>query len=117
MKLSEIRDCLDAIQLTEFICENIEIEAAGATDLTDDILAAISKGCVLLTGTLTIEMIQTSKMVGVSAIVYVRGKQPDKEAISLAKSYNIPLLSSPHSMFVSCGRLYMEGLRGLDGSW
>ena len=36
--------------------------------------------------------------------------------IELAKEEKIPLLVSPHSMFVSCGRLYNNGITGVNGN-
>jgi serine kinase of HPr protein (carbohydrate metabolism regulator) len=53
----------------------------------------------------------------IGAVVFVRGKKPDEDVLDLARSYNIPVLSTNRSLFVSCGRLYMNGLRGLDGYW
>jgi len=51
----------------------------------------------------------------VSAVAFVRGKIPAQEVIDLAKAQNLPLISSPFSMFVSCGRLYASSLSGLGG--
>jgi hypothetical protein len=50
-------------------------------------------------------------------LVFVRGKKPPETLIDIAKSYNLPVLLTDYSLFVACGRLYMNGLRGLDGSW
>jgi len=54
---------------------------------------------------------------GVSLVVFVRGKRPDEPVIDLARRYNMPVLLTRYSLFVASGRLYMNGLRGLDGSW
>jgi hypothetical protein len=35
----------------------------------------------------------------------------------MATSFEIPLMVTEYSLFVACGRLYMNGIRGLDGSW
>jgi len=53
----------------------------------------------------------------VGAIVIVRGKTPPAEFVEMAKSFDIPLMVTDYSLFVACGRLYMNGIRGLDGSW
>ena len=50
-------------------------------------------------------------------VVFVRGKRPDEPVIELARRYNLPVLLTRYSLFVASGRLYMNGLRGLDGSW
>jgi predicted transcriptional regulator len=117
MKISEIKDILDAtILYGEDQLDNV-IVAAGAADLMEDVLAAAAKGCVLLTGVTTNDVIQTAKIVGVGALAVVRGKRPSEEFVDMARTYNIPLLLSKHSLFVACGKLYMNGIRGLDGSW
>jgi hypothetical protein len=47
----------------------------------------------------------------------VRGKVPGDRVIEVARSFDLPLMQTHYSMFVASGRLYMNGLRGLDGSW
>jgi predicted transcriptional regulator len=117
MKISEIKDILDATVLYgEDQLDNVII-AGGAADLMEDVLAAAAKDCVLLTGVTTDHVIRTAKIVGVGALVVVRGKRPSKEFVDMARTYQIPLLLSKHSLFVACGKLYMNGIRGLDGSW
>jgi ABC-type thiamin/hydroxymethylpyrimidine transport system permease subunit len=80
-----------------------------------DILAALSEDCVLLTGLTTIQVIRTAMIAGVGAVVFVRKKNPPQEVIDMAAAQGLPLISSPYSMFVSCGRLYARNLTGLDG--
>jgi predicted transcriptional regulator len=117
MKISEIKDILDAkVLYGEDQLDNV-VTAGGAADLMEDVLAAAAKGCVLLTGVTTDHVVRTAKIVGVGAIVVVRGKQPPDVFIEMAKTHEIPLLLSGYSLFVACGRLYMNGIRGLDGSW
>jgi len=116
MKLSEIVDALDARVLA---CEDkidFNVETCGASDLMSDILAALSEGCILLTGLTTVQVVRTAMVAGVGAVVFVRGKVPPQEVIDLANSEGLPLISSPYSMFVSSGRLHACNLTGLDGS-
>ena len=117
MKISELCEILKARLLVgEDQLDNI-IVGGGAADLMDDVLAAAARGCALLTGVTTEHVIQTAKIVQVAVVVIVRGKKPPAAVIDLARSYNIPLLLTDYSLFVACGRLYMNGIRGLDGSW
>jgi predicted transcriptional regulator len=115
MKLSEIVDALEAA----VICGNNhlskEITTCGASDLMSDILAGLSEGCILLTGLTTVQVVRTAMVAGVGAVVFVRGKKPPQEVIDLAREQELPLISSPYSMFVSCGRLHKCNLTGLDG--
>ena len=117
MRISEIRDILDASVLCgEEYLDRIVVGGGGA-DMMDAVLAAVAEGALLLTGLTTEQVLRTAKIAGVSAIVFVRGKRPEASEISLAQTYQIPLLLTRYSLFVACGRLYMNGLRGLDGSW
>ena len=115
MKLSEIVDALEATVLYEGDHLEKEITTCGASDLMSDILAGLSDGCILLTGLTTVQVIRTAMVAGVGAVVFVRGKTPPQEVIDLAQEHDLPLISSPYSMFVSCGRLHACKLTGLDG--
>ena len=117
MKLFEIRDILKADVLVGEDQLDTVIFGAGGADLMDDILSAVAKEAVLLSGLTTEEVVQTAKISGVGAIVFVRGKKPGQSTVKLARTYKLPLLLTRYSLFVASGRLYMNGLRGLDGSW
>jgi predicted transcriptional regulator len=116
MKLSKIVDALDASVLTGENHLQKDIDRCGASDLMSDILAGLSEGCILLTGLTTVQVIRTAMVAGVGAVVFVRGKKPPQEVIDLAEAQDLPLISSPYSMFVSCGRLHACNLTGLDGN-
>jgi predicted transcriptional regulator len=117
MKLSEIQEILKATVLTgdEHLAKTVV--AAGGADLMDDILSAVAAGSALLTGLISEKVLRTAKIAGVTVIVFVRGKEPSENLLQLARSYELPVLSTKYSLFVACGRLYMNGLRGMDGSW
>jgi predicted transcriptional regulator len=115
MKLSQIVETLEAKVLTGADLLDKDINTCGASDLMSDILAGLSEGCILLTGLTTVQVIRTAMVAGVGAVVFVRGKTPPQQVIDLAKDQSLPLISSPYSMFVSCGRLHACNLTGLDG--
>jgi hypothetical protein len=117
MKISEIKDILKGSMLCGEDQMDAVIVAGGAADLMDDVLAAAAKGCVLLTGVTTDHVIRTAKIVGVERHRHRQGQNPPKEFVEMAKSFEIPLMVTEYSLFVACGRLYMNGIRGLDGSW
>ncbi|MDA8139900.1 MAG: DRTGG domain-containing protein [Desulfobacteraceae bacterium] len=117
MKIQELKDILKAKVLVGHDQMDKVITAGGAADLMDDVLTAIAKDCVLLTGVTTSQVIQTAKIAQVAAVVIARKKNPPEEVVELARRLEIPLLSTNYSLFVACGRLYMNGIRGLDGSW
>jgi predicted transcriptional regulator len=115
MKLTEIARILDATLLVGEDKLGIDITRCGASDLMSDILAGPSEGSLLLTGLTTVQVIRTASIAGVSVIVFVRGKTAPPEVLELARAGGMPLMSAPHSMFVSCGRLHAHGLIGLNG--
>lgn len=117
MQLSELKDELKAEVLYGEEQLHKDVTIAGGADLIDDILKLRTKGAVLLTGLTKVEVVDAAMKAGVEAIVFVRGKRPEENVIETAKRHNIPLFSTRFSLFVACGRLYMTGLRGLDGSW
>ena len=115
MKLFQIVEALEAKVLVGNDLLEKDIDTCGASDLMSDILAGLSEGCILLTGLTTVQVIRTAMVAGVGAVVFVRGKMPPQEVINLAEKQDLPLISSPYSMFVSCGRLHACNLTGLDG--
>jgi predicted transcriptional regulator len=117
MKLSEIKDVLKAEVLAGEDQLDKTIVGAGGADLMGDVLAAVAEQAALLTGLISEDVIRTAKIAGVGAVVFVRGKKPGENIIKLAKSHNLPVLLTRYSLFIASGRLYMRGLRGLDGSW
>ena len=115
MRLSEIVDTLDATLLIGENNLDKDITNCGASDLMSDILAAVSEDCILLTGLTTVQVIRTAIIAGVGAVAFVRGKKPPREVVEMAGAQGLPLISSPYSMFVSCGRLHACNITGLDG--
>ena len=115
MKLSEIIAALDGKLLTGDSFLEKDITTCGASDLMSDILAGLSEGCILLTGLTTVQVVRTAMVANVGAVVFVRDKTPPVEVVELAEENQLPLISSPYSMFVSCGRLHACELTGLDG--
>ncbi len=116
MTLADILQTLDGKIL---VCEDQldkVIHTCAASDLMSDILAGLSEGCLLLTGLTTVQVIRTAIVAGVSAVVFVRGKQPPQEVVALAGEQGLPVITTARSMFVSCGRLHACNLTGLDGS-
>jgi predicted transcriptional regulator len=115
MKLAEIVRTLEATVLTGTDKLDIEITRCGASDLMSDVLAGLADGSLLLTGLTTLQAIRTASIAGVGAIIFVRGKQPPPEVRELAQDQGLPLLTTPCSMFVACGRLHACHLSGLNG--
>ena len=117
MKLSEIKEILNAAVLVGEDQLDKTVIGGGGADLMADVLSAVARDAVLLTGLTTEHVLRVAKVAGVGAVVFVRGKRPDTPVLELAQSFNLPIMSTDYSLFVASGRLYVNGLRGLDGSW
>lgn len=114
MKLTEIIDIIEGSVFTDGPTLNRDIKGGCGADLMSDVLASIQPHAILLTGLCNPQVIRTAQMADVSAIAFVRGKQPTPEMIALANQENIPLISSPCGMFELCGRLFGAGLCSLE---
>ncbi len=117
MKLFEVAKALSAQVLHGEAQLSRTVAGAGSADLMEDVLAAVARDAVLLTGVVEEQVIRTAKITGAAAVVIVRGKTPSSRFVALAKENDMPLLLTKHSLFAASGRLYMNGLRGLEGSW
>jgi predicted transcriptional regulator len=113
MKLREIKELLQAEVISGDDCLDEEIAAAGASDLMSDVLAFGKPGILLLTGLSNAQSVRTANIIDAKAIIYVRGKKPDKEGVDLAKEKSIPLLSTKFMMYKACGLLFSHGLQGI----
>ncbi|MDI3499409.1 MAG: hypothetical protein PWP50_453 [Synergistaceae bacterium] len=111
MNLRNVRDILNAEVLWgEELLDEMEVEYAFASDLMSDVLAFATPGSFLLTGLTNVQIVRTASMMDMPGVVFVRGKRPGSEALSLAKNMKIPLLLSCKSMFESCGLLFVAGI-------
>lgn len=112
MKLSEIRDMLDAQVIAGEDKLNLEITTAFGADLMSDVLAFARSGCLLITGLSNPQSVRTAYALDIAAILVCRGKSLTDKFIEIANELNIPILWTQYIMFEVCGRLYKEGLTG-----
>ena len=110
MKISEIRDLLEA----EVLCceENLdqEVFTACGSDMMSDVLAYVKDQGILLTGLINVQVIRTLLMMDMNCVVFVRGKTPPEGIIEFAAESGVAVLQTELPMFESCGRLYAAGL-------
>ena len=114
MLLSDVKKVLNAELLTSDaeVLDKTEILTACGCDLMSDVLAFVKEQTMLLTGLINSQVIRTSEMMDIKAICFVRGKTPTPEVIELANEKGIALLSTENSLYISCGKLYEQGIRG-----
>ena len=111
MTLEEVLNLVDGRAISSGVDLRQQVNMACGADLMSDVLAFSHAGTLLLTGLTNPQVVRTAEMAGVQAIVFVRGKYPPPETISLAQEKNIPLLASRYTMYETCGRLYAAGLQ------
>lgn len=117
MKLREIIQIIQGnLFYSKDVCLDCDVKGACGADLMSDVLATIQPDAILFTGLCNPQVVRTAQMADVVAIVFVRGKQPQKETIELAEQEGIPLISTPFGMFEACGRLYKAGLPSLEAA-
>lgn len=112
MRLEQLSQLLDAKLLSSRSNLEAEVTHAFAADLMSDVLALAGPGSLLLTGLTNPQVVRTSEVAGVAAILFVRGKHALPETEKLAREAGIPLFQTDLKMFDACGRLYQAGLRG-----
>ena len=112
MKISKIKELLDAKVLC---CEGTldkEVYSAFGCDLMSDVLAYVSDQAVLLTGLVNPQVIRTALMMDMKCIIFVRSKLPTKEMLALATESGIVVMSTDKTNYNACGLLYSNGLTG-----
>lgn len=112
MKLSEIKDTLNATVLCGEEHLDREVLSACGSDFMSDVLAYVKNQALLLTGLVNPQVIRTADMVEMKCVVFVRGKVPDESILELARDRDIVVMTSSLRMYTACGLLYHNGLRG-----
>ena len=110
MKIREIADLLDARVLCGEDMLDTEVSHAFCCDMMSDVLAFATNQSVLITGLLNPQVVRTAMMLDMHCIVFVCGKRPTPEIVSLANANDIAALVTEHPMFSAAGRLYQTGL-------
>ena len=112
MKLSEVKNILNAqvVAGEEFL--EREVHSACGSDLMSDVLAFVKDQAVLLTGLVNLQVIRTAEMMDMICIVFVRSKRPTPEMVEAARDSGIALLATSKRMYDACGTLYSNGLTG-----
>lgn len=112
MTLREIKEILDANVLTGEEELDREVKAACGSDLMSDVLAFVKDQAMLLTGLVNGQVIRTAEMMDIHAVIFIRGKKPSDDVVSLAESRDIVIMETELPMYLACGKLYSAGLTG-----
>ncbi len=112
VRLSEIRDLLECDVLCGEDRLDLEIEECFAADLMSDVLAYCRPNALLLTGLTGVQSVHTADVAELAAVVYVNRKRPAGHILDIAREKEIPLLSTPRTLYEACGILRASGFAG-----
>ncbi len=112
MKIKKIAELLNAEVLCGEDHLDGEVHSACGCDMMSDVLAFVKEQAVLITGLCNPQVVRTAIMMDMRCIVFVRGKMPPEDVISLANDAGIVVLATSERMYVACGKLYTCGLSG-----
>ena len=112
MKISTLKELLNA----EILCgeEYIDkdVHSACGSDMMSDVLAYVKDQAVLMTGLVNLQVVRTAVMMDMLCVVFVRAKRPTPEMVEAAKESGIVILTTDKRMYDACGILYQNGLTG-----
>ena len=112
MKMSMIRDLLEADVLCGEDALEGDVYSACGSDMMSDVLAYVKDQAVLLTGLVNPQVIRTAEMMDMKCIVFVRSKKPTAAMVSMAEDDGIVMMATDKRMYDACGTLYINGLIG-----
>ena len=112
MKILKIKELLGAEILSGEDLVDGEVHSACGCDMMSDVLAFVKEQAVLLTGLCNPQVIRTAIMMDMRCVVFVRGKTPSADILTLAEDAGIVVLASEERMYTACGKLYVNGLAG-----
>lgn len=112
MKISTIKELLNAEVVCGEDCLDRDVYSACGSDMMSDVLAYVKDQAVLLTGLVNSQVVRTAEMMDMVCIVFVRSKCPTQEMVELAQEHNMVLLKTKKRMYEACGKLYANGLGG-----
>jgi predicted transcriptional regulator len=112
MTLREIQELLHGKILTNTGNLDIELNSAFSSDMMSHVLAYANNKSILITALYNPQVLRTADLMGISCVIFIGRNDPDPSLIALANSLCITIIRSPYSMYVTCGLLYSNGLKG-----
>ena len=112
MKISEISNLLDleVVYLSE---EDGEIENGVVCDLLSFVMAHAPEKSVWVTIQTHLNSVAVATLVGIKAIIFVSGQNPNEDTIKKAREEKISLFTTKDTAFNVVGKLYSLGIKGV----
>ncbi|MBQ7851007.1 MAG: hypothetical protein IJ343_14880 [Clostridia bacterium] len=111
MTIREVARVLDARWLCGEENADTDVRCAFASDMMSDVLAHVSVDTLLLTGLINSQSVRTAEMLDIPCLIFVRDKDPHKDALQRAEMIGLTVLQTAYTMFEACGRLYAAGMQ------
>ena len=113
MKLNDLATAIDGKVLAGGSRPDVEIDYAFAADLLSDVLSLAEEEdrTTLVTGMINPQVMRVSEILGIAAVIVVRGKIPPPSMVEYAEELGIPLLTTCKTMFETCGVMHADGVR------
>jgi predicted transcriptional regulator len=112
MYLKEVVKLLDAKVLTKDSDPELELNSAFSSDMMSHVLAYSNDKSILITALYNPQVLRTADLMGISCVIFIGRNEPAPALIKLAESLDITIIQSPYSMYVTCGILFSNGLKG-----
>lgn len=112
MTLSEIKDLLHGRVLTNTGNLDVELNSAFSSDMMSHVLAYANDKSILITALYNPQVLRTADLMGISCVIFIGRNDPEQSLVALANALCITIMRSPYSMYVTCGLLFSNGLKG-----
>jgi predicted transcriptional regulator len=111
LRIDDILKIVDGKLVVEGKKDSLEIQSVCGSDMLSDALRYALKGALLITSLNQSQVIRTADIADIPAVLIVLGKPIPEDMRLLAEDKNVTIISSPHSLFTVCGKLYEYGIR------
>lgn len=106
MTLTEVVERLGLHVLTSKEVGGVNVTGGYTCDLLSNVIANCKAGNLWITMQTHQNVLAVTKLKDLAGIIFVNGRQPDKEAIQKANEEHITVLSTDESAFSISGQLY-----------
>ncbi len=108
MKLSDLVSTGDLEALNTWT--DAEVTGVYISDMVSDIMSGAKPGNVLLTLQTHNSVVAAANLVDLPAIIFVRGRRPAGDLVSLATKAGMPIFCSPLDSWTLATRMFAAGI-------
>jgi hypothetical protein len=112
MTLREIAEKLGLRPVSALSRLSQECTGGYMSDLLSDVMANAKAGDLWVTLQTHQNIVAVASLLGISGIIIIGGREPEKLTLAKAEAENIPILLTNFPAFVVVGRLYQMGISG-----